>query len=127
MGRTPGFAVLRRIIRLATLCEDKNISTVEGLERIAEAQWSRRRFLSVTARTVAGGILSPLLWQQPALGATAPRVVIIGAGCAGLTCAYRLQQRGLHAQVLEAGKRVGGRMFSLRDTFPEGQIGRAHV
>jgi len=122
MGRTPGFAAFRRIIQLATLCEKKNISTAEGLERVAEAQWSRRRFLSTTARAVIGGVLSPLLLQRPAWGATAPRVVIIGAGCAGLTCAYRLQQRGLQTQVLEAGKRVGGRMFSLRDTFPDGQV-----
>ena len=122
MGRTPIFAALRRVVQLAALCEEKGISTAEGLERVAETQWSRRRFLSLTARAVVGGMLSPLLAQRPALGATAPRVVIIGAGCAGLTCAYRLQQQGLQAQVIDAGKRVGGRMFSLRDTFPDGQV-----
>ena len=122
MGRTPGFAILRRIMQFAMLCEEQNISTAEGLERVAEAQWSRRQFLSVTARATVGAVLSPVLLQRPAWGATAPRVVIIDAGCAGLTCAYRLQQRGLYAQVLEASKRVGGRMFSLRNTFPDGQV-----
>ena len=122
MGRTPVFAALRRVAQLAMFCEEKKISTAEGLERVAEAQWSRRRFLSATARAVAGGVLGPLLVRRPVSGATAPRIVIIGAGCAGLTCAYRLQQRGIQAQVLEAGKRVGGRMFSLREAFPDGQV-----
>ena len=122
MARTPIFAALRRAIQLAALCEDKGISTEEGLERVAEEQWSRRRFLSVTAGAVVGGILSPFLMPRPARGVTAPRIVIVGAGCAGLTCAYRLRQQGIQAQVLEAATRVGGRMFSLRNTFPEGQV-----
>lgn len=122
MARTPLFAALRRAAQLAVLCQDKGISTEEGIERVAEAQWSRRRFLSVTTGAVVGGMLSPFLMPRPAYGATAPRIVIVGAGCAGLTCAYRLQQRGIQAQVVEAGKRVGGRMFSLRDTFPDGQV-----
>ena len=39
-----------------------------------------------------------------------PRVVVVGAGIAGLTAAYRLQQAGLDVTVLEASDRVGGRM-----------------
>lgn len=123
MARTPLFAALRRAAQLATLCEDKGLSTEEGLERVAAAQWSRRHFLSVTARAVVGGMLSPLLFPRSARGVTAPRIVIVGAGCAGLTCAYRLQQQGIQARVVDAGTRVGGRMFSLRDTFPDGQVG----
>lgn len=122
MARTPLFASLRRAARLAALCEDNGISTEEGIERVAEAQWNRRRFLSATAGAVVGGMLSPFLLPRPARGATAPRIVIVGAGCAGLTCAYRLQQRRVQAQVIEAGTRVGGRMFSLRDTFPDEQV-----
>lgn len=57
-----------------------------------------------------------------AQAATAPRVVVVGAGVAGLTAAWRLQQAGIVAPVIEAGDRVGGRMFTLRDTFPNGQI-----
>ncbi len=39
-------------------------------------------------------------------------VVVIGAGIAGLTTAWRLSQAGMHPLVLEARDRVGGRLFS---------------
>jgi monoamine oxidase len=122
MARTPLFASLRRAAQLVALCEDKGISTEEGIERVAETQWNRRRFLSATAGAVVGGMLSPFLMPRLARGATTPRIVIVGAGCAGLTCAYRLQQRHVPTQVMEAGTRVGGRMFSLRNTFPDDQV-----
>lgn len=35
-------------------------------------------------------------------------VIVIGGGVSGLTCAYRLHQRGWNVTVLEAGNRVGG-------------------
>src|SRR5439155_15593554 len=55
-------------------------------------------------------------------GATQPRIAVVGAGLAGLTCAYRLKQAGLNAQVYEAhSTRVGGRCWSIRE-FADGQI-----
>ncbi len=40
------------------------------------------------------------------------RVLVIGAGIAGLSAAHRLHQSGFRVIVLEAGSRVGGRMSS---------------
>jgi monoamine oxidase len=57
-----------------------------------------------------------------ARGANAPRVVVVGAGLAGLTCAYRLQQARVDATVYEAAGRVGGRCWTIYDAFAEGQI-----
>ncbi|MFN3561257.1 MAG: protoporphyrinogen oxidase [Chloroherpetonaceae bacterium] len=37
-------------------------------------------------------------------------VIVIGGGLAGLTVAYRLKQRGIEVQVLEASKVVGGKI-----------------
>jgi oxygen-dependent protoporphyrinogen oxidase len=41
-------------------------------------------------------------------------VVIVGAGIAGLTAAYRLSRLGVDVTVLEASERVGGRMITDR-------------
>src|SRR5262245_59386156 len=57
-----------------------------------------------------------------ARGASAPTVVVVGAGLAGLTCAYRLKQAGYRAQVYEASTRLGGRCWTGRGAFSEGQI-----
>ncbi|MGC1380392.1 MAG: NAD(P)/FAD-dependent oxidoreductase [Candidatus Baltobacteraceae bacterium] len=51
-----------------------------------------------------------------------PSVVIVGAGVAGLTCAYRLQQAGITSRVFEASDRIGGRTWTLRGYFAQGQI-----
>lgn len=47
-------------------------------------------------------------------------IAIIGAGAAGLHCAYRLQQAGVFATVYEGSSRVGGRAFTARGLFPDG-------
>ena len=41
-----------------------------------------------------------------------PRIAVIGAGIAGLTAAYTLQQRGFAVQVFEREDTPGGRMRS---------------
>lgn len=44
-----------------------------------------------------------------------PRVLVLGAGLAGLTAAYELSKRGLSVKVLEAAPQAGGRTSSFRD------------
>jgi hypothetical protein len=61
-------------------------------------------------------------WLPEANAATAPRVAVVGAGLAGLTCAYRLKQAGYSARVYEASDRVGGRCWTIRGAFADGQI-----
>lgn len=43
------------------------------------------------------------------------KVLIIGAGAAGLTAAYRLSQLGINFQILEASSNFGGRMKTTDD------------
>jgi len=49
------------------------------------------------------------------------RVVIVGAGIAGLVTALRLQDAGIASTIYESSSRVGGRMHSERGYWNEGQ------
>jgi monoamine oxidase len=122
MPRTELFSHLRRALRVADRLERQQIPTELALEQAAE-DWSRRRFLRTSAVAAAGAMAAPLVFPGSARAAVSDaRVVILGAGTAGLTCAYRLQQAGIHAMIVEAAPRVGGRMYSLKNFFPEGQV-----
>ena len=55
----------------------------------------------------------------------AKKVIVIGAGLAGLSSAYELTQAGHEVTVLEARTRSGGRVWTLRDSFPEGLYAEA--
>ncbi len=48
------------------------------------------------------------------------RVLVVGAGLAGLSAAYELTQAGHDVTVLEARTRPGGRVHTLRDPFADG-------
>ena len=48
------------------------------------------------------------------------RVIVVGAGMAGLTAAYELQRAGHDVVVLEAQSRVGGRVYTMREPFSDG-------
>src|SRR2546423_455884 len=121
MARLPLFRETQRAMRIASGTERCRIGTAEALERIELARWDRRRFLKTTIAAAAGASVTPLL-KTAGKGPPTPAVVIIGAGTAGLTCAYRLQQKRIQARVFEASTRPGGRMFSLRNFFPDNQL-----
>jgi monoamine oxidase len=108
-------------MRIAAWAERTQIRGSEALERIETARWDRRRFLKTAVVAAAGASVTPI-FKAAAKGTQAPAIVIIGAGTAGLTCAYRLQQNGIAARVFEASTRAGGRMFSLRNFFPDNQL-----
>ncbi len=57
--------------------------------------------------------------------ASSPRVVIVGAGLAGLAAARTLDTRGADVTVIEARDRVGGRVWTLRDGFRHGRHAEA--
>jgi monoamine oxidase len=61
------------------------------------------------------------------LGQAARRVVILGAGIAGLTAAYELSRKGYECMVLEASHRAGGRNLTLRHGDLIDEIGNPQV
>lgn len=90
---------------------------------------NRREFLKQTAFATAA-LSATSIDRFPSRGslerAPVPRkIIIIGAGLAGLSAAYALTQAGHDVTVLEAQNRPGGRVLTLRDPFPEGQYADA--
>lgn len=121
MARSPLFQELQRAVRIASWLEKTGASPGEAAERREAARWGRRRFLKTAVAAAAASSMTPLS-RAIARGPHSPKVVIVGAGTAGLLCAYRLQQHGVEARVIEASSRAGGRMFSLRKFFPDDQL-----
>ena len=92
-----------------------------ALQRIAlDAHATRRQFLGAAGAAA----LATTLGTRPARAAvsTSQRVVIVGAGLSGLTCAHRLMQAGVTATVFEASERVGGRVWTRRGAFAQGIV-----
>ena len=50
------------------------------------------------------------------------KVIVVGAGLSGLVAATEIQAAGHEVIVLEARDRVGGRVFTVREGFAEGQF-----
>ncbi len=122
MGRTPLFSALQRAMGLAEVAESQGLSTAETVERDAEARFTRRQMLAAVGAAGAAGALQGCAPESVTEAAVSEarastRVVVVGAGLAGLTAAFRLTQRGFSPVVYDANNRAGGRCFSLRGRF----------
>ncbi|HTI68328.1 MAG TPA: FAD-dependent oxidoreductase [Candidatus Limnocylindria bacterium] len=76
----------------------------------------RRNFVKLSLLATASMLARRKLRAGPltASPATSADVIVIGAGMAGVSAAYDLQQYGLKVIVLEGRTRIGGRMWSNR-------------
>ncbi len=86
-----------------------------------ERRTTRTRFVK-EAGVAALGLTALGRFAAPARGAGAPKIVVVGAGLAGLSAAYSLRNAGYTAEIHEASDRIGGRCWTLREAFAEGQI-----
>ncbi len=90
-----------------------------------------RRELFRRAAWAAGALAARPLGALAAPAAALPpasrpqKVIVVGAGLAGLAAAWELQQAGHEATVLEARTRPGGRVLTLRDPFADGLYAEA--
>lgn len=80
---------------------------------------TRRRFVEMALGAGAAWMLPAAAFGRT--GTKKPRVLVIGAGFAGLSCAWQLNRAGVDVTVLESRKRIGGRVLSL-DNFIENAV-----
>lgn len=90
---------------------------------------TRRQFLRRSAIAVAGAGLSPSplsgAVRSVVLSGPARKVLILGAGMAGLVAGYELSKLGHEVIILEARTRPGGRVHTLREPFSDGLYAEA--
>jgi monoamine oxidase len=77
---------------------------------------SRRQFLQ--SALALPGLLAV---QSP----SRPRVIVLGAGLAGLSAAAELDRAGFDVLILEARTRAGGRVYTIREPFSDGLYAEA--
>lgn len=80
-------------------------------------RFDRRTFVGAGVALAASTAFSGCSGLATRRRARRERVVVVGAGLAGLHCAYRLRALGIEADVFDAAARVGGRVHSDRTTF----------
>lgn len=125
-ARTGLLRSLQKAFQLAVVANEPGAPAAEELADLATSQ-HRRDFLATTARlgvlvgagsllaaceTVAIAPATPAATGSADAKGTQPRVAIVGAGMAGLNCAYQLKKAGVRADIYEASSRVGGRIFT---------------
>ncbi|HVL56362.1 MAG TPA: FAD-dependent oxidoreductase, partial [Burkholderiaceae bacterium] len=129
MARTALFAWLHRQLRLASLANRMSLPAADLLDAIGSRRGAtraapvvrprRRRLLQASAAggvaALAGCVLPPRADPRE------PPVVVVGAGIAGLTAAWRLAGAGVPVRVFDAQPRIGGRVLTLRSGLPPGQ------
>src|SRR5512147_2930527 len=118
MARTPLLRSLRKLYIDYRLAKRHEIPLEAVRELRASRGITRRQLLAGTAAG-AGMLALPRIARS---GRDDPKIVIVGAGIAGLTCAVRLADRGIAATVYEASCRAGGRMFSNTSTWADNQV-----
>jgi monoamine oxidase len=88
-----------------------------------ERRLSRRDVLKLgSAFGLATAAAAVPVTEAKSAPAPGQRIAIVGGGLAGLACAYQLKQAGQTATVYEASDRVGGRSWTLRGAFADGQL-----
>ncbi len=136
--RSPFLNIVRRAFYLSNESAKKDIPIKELLEMSNEYSTSRRKMLKNMAK---GGLLlgsTNLLNActktndfegnrainssgiSQSFNGTQPKIVIVGAGLAGLNCAYQLNKSGYSSTIYEASERTGGRIFSKTNLMGTG-------
>ena len=120
MGRTTLATQIREIVSTIGEAMQRNVPVEQVRQERLGHTLTRRQLLQAAATVSVAA--SAMRSVRIASAATAPRIAVVGAGLAGLTAAYRLKQKGYQATVYEATSRMGGRCWTIRGAFADGQL-----
>src|SRR5438128_768711 len=76
------------------------------------------------------GMVEPSAALREPVHGPAKKIIVGGAGLAGLCCAYELMKKGHDVTVLEASGRHGGHVFTVHDGLSDGlygDFGQEHI
>ncbi len=102
---------------LKSALSDAVANDLEWKRTYKEWKQSRRKFIRDMGLAAGSFTMLPSFLQHTK---TAPEIVIVGAGMAGLNAAHLFNKKGIRVSVFEASGRAGGRMFTLKDQFGQG-------
>ncbi len=133
-SRTELLRTLKKAFQLALLSKRESTPPVDELADMISQQRSasRRNFISTTAKAGlvfgAAGLIASCKKGNEILAATGSsekkscdaKIVIVGAGMAGLNCCYQLKKEGVYSKVYESSTRVGGRIYTANNIMALG-------
>ena len=91
------------------------------MSRITRRQFLKRSAVAAAGVTLAQSNAFATITVRPA----AKKILILGAGMAGLVAGYELSQAGHDVTILETRMRPGGRVHTLREPFSDGLYAEA--
>jgi len=128
-GHTPLFRKLMQSVQQAHWLNQHPDKSAFFFEAREASRVSRREFVRLLGAagfvTAAGGLVpraARAKETRPAPAGNREPVVIIGAGLAGLTAAYRLHQAGIPCEIFEGSERIGGRVLTKYDFNKDGMF-----
>ncbi|MFP5271470.1 flavin monoamine oxidase family protein [Coleofasciculus sp.] len=116
MAKSPLIKILRQAYKIAQISRKTGIPPAEVIGNLnLKTKTSRRRLLQ-GGLALAGAAAATTFRRDGHRAVAQPGVspvLVVGAGIAGLTAAYRLQQAGVPVNVIEARNQVGGRIRTV--------------
>jgi monoamine oxidase len=119
MARSPLMRALRRLAREHAEASWLGVDIASVRERRAATFADRRRFLHGLGAAAGAALLSRAgaAKADAQESAKKPKIVIVGAGIAGLNAALTLRDAGFDSTIYESSNRIGGRMHSDAATW----------
>ncbi len=117
-------AALRRAAATAAGLPEAAVAGVELVHRAIDARRGKVRIHAELALRLGDEVAARPRLQPPVLGNMSgePSVAIVGAGPAGMFCAWGLARAGIRAVVLERGREVRARRHDLASLSQRGEL-----